>query len=149
MPGHEGAQGCHDLATEELGDRRWVWSQSIPVHGGQELREKRNEKDSSDDRIVEVKLGQSECQRRVCGQEKPDWIHWLSLLLFFSVQHHVASRNDAGGHLEKSPNRMEASQIPNQRHHHFAINRVLMVAVEASSLRIGDLLQERDSPQSC
>ena len=119
------------------------------MHGCEELCEEWDKEDTTNDGIIEIKLGKSQSQRRISCQEKPNWIHWFVLLFLFSVKHDMTSCNNACGHLKECPNGMETCEIPNQRHQDLAIHGVLMVAVEASCLGVTDLLQQRDSPQSC
>ena len=59
----------------------------------------------------------------------------------------MTSRNDASGHLKECPNGVETGQIPDQGHHDLPVHWVFLAAVEACCLRVGDLLQQRHSPQ--
>mmetsp|Transcript_35944 Transcript_35944/g.58862 ORF Transcript_35944/g.58862 Transcript_35944/m.58862 type:complete len:206 (-) Transcript_35944:367-984(-) len=141
-------KGGHRLASEEPSDGRGLGRQCISVHGGQELGEDRHKEHSTHDGVVEVELSKAQTQRSVGRQEKPNWVHLRFLLVFLSVQHHMSSSHNAHRHLHQSPEWMETGQVPNQRMHHLAIHRMFLAAVEASSLRVGDFLQQRHSSQS-
>eukprot|EP00438_Fugacium_kawagutii_P035512 Skav211964 [mRNA] locus=scaffold433:295174:298623:+ [translate_table: standard] len=127
----QGSQGGHGLRPEEAGDGRWALAQGIAVHGLQELGEQRHEENSANDGIVEVKLGHTEKQRRIGSEEEPQGIHGLLLLVLLGVQHDVAHCDDAHGHFHQSPERMEASEVPNQGMHHLSVHWMFFAAVEA------------------
>ena len=137
----------HNFATKESGNGWRLGSQSIPVHSRQKLCEEWHKQHSSDDSIIEVKPGEAKQQRGIGGQEHPNWIHGFLLLLLLRVKHYMTNCNDASGHFEECPDRMETSQIPNQWHHDFSIHRVFFAAVETGSLWVGNLLQQGNSPQ--
>ena len=137
----------HHFSTEESGNGWRLWTQSIPVHGRQKFGEEWHKQHSSDDSIIEVKPGEAKQQWGIGGQEHPNWIHGFLLLILLRVKHYMTNCNDASGHFEECPNRMETSQIPNQWHHDFSIHWVFFAAVETGSLRIGNLLQQGNSPQ--
>mmetsp|Transcript_70014 Transcript_70014/g.85920 ORF Transcript_70014/g.85920 Transcript_70014/m.85920 type:complete len:270 (-) Transcript_70014:429-1238(-) len=144
----QGSQGRHRFGPKELRDGRRTLGQGIPVHGFQKLGEEWHEEHATDDGIVEIKLGQSKCKGRICSQEKPKWVHGFLSFLLFGVKHHMTSSDDAGGHLKERPDGMETGQVPNQWHHHFSIHGMFLAAVETGRLRVADLLQQGDSPQS-
>ena len=137
----------HHFSTEESGNGWRLWTQSIPVHGRQKFCEEWHKQHSSDDSIIEVKPGEAKQQWGIGGQEHPNWIHGFLLLILLRVKHDMTNCNDASGHFEECPDRMETSQIPNQWHHDFSIHWVFFAAVETGSLRIGNLLQQGNSPQ--
>mmetsp|Transcript_121562 Transcript_121562/g.350924 ORF Transcript_121562/g.350924 Transcript_121562/m.350924 type:complete len:263 (+) Transcript_121562:103-891(+) len=87
---------------------------AVAVQRRKELRVERHEKSAAHDTVVEVPRRCPQEQRAVGSGEVHEGVLPLPPI-GLSVQHDIPGRRDAGGHLEKGPEGMQARHVPDER----------------------------------